>query len=313
MIRIFHWFLVALFIALFITGNNNNGGNAIHIISGYLLTSFVLARIVWGFMGNENALWHNYLYSPKSTFNYLLKLSSLTPVKFKAHNPAGGTMILIMIIMLVAIITSGLLIQSLFELEGIFLLLATYVNDSQALIIKDIHFFLSYILLVTIGFHISGVIYSSYIYKANLPIMMVTGKITFFNKKKLIMSTYKYIALLSLYAFNVHSGAIDFNQLYRSWGVDITTINTTQGEQLWKRELIPNKSCTSCHTNNLKKNGTHVKTKKLIKPMSPKINQKRLTNTKKINKWLKRNCKFTYKRECTAAEKVNFIEFIRRN
>jgi len=181
MIRIFHWFLVVLFITLFMTGNNNNGGDTIHIISGYLLTSFVLARIVWGFMGNENALWHHYLYSLKTTFNYLLKLSSLTPAKFKIHNPAGSTMILIMIIMLVAIIISGLLIQSLFELEGIFLLLATYVNDSQALIIKDIHLFLSYILLIAIGFHVSGVIYSSYIYKANFPMMMITGKITFFN------------------------------------------------------------------------------------------------------------------------------------
>lgn len=184
MIRIFHWCLVALFIILFMTGNNNDGGDAMHIISGYLLTSFVLARIVWGFMGNENALWHNYLYSLKTTFNYLLKLSSLTPVKFTTHNPAGSTMILIMIIMLVAITISGLLVHSLFELEGIFLLLATYVNDSQALIIKDIHFFLSYILLIAIGFHISGVIYSSYIYKANFPMMIITGKITFFNNDK---------------------------------------------------------------------------------------------------------------------------------
>lgn len=47
MTRIFHWFLVVLFITLFMTGNNNNGGDAIHIISGYLLTSFVLTRIIW--------------------------------------------------------------------------------------------------------------------------------------------------------------------------------------------------------------------------------------------------------------------------
>jgi hypothetical protein len=127
------------------------------------------------------------------------------------------------------------------------------------------------------------------------------------------MNLYKYIAILSLYAFNVHSETIDFNQLYRSWGVDIATINTNQGESFWTRKLISNKSCASCHTNNLQKNGVHVKTKKLIKPMSPKINPKRLTDIKKINKWLKRNCKFTYKRECTAIEKVNFITFIRKN
>lgn len=62
------------------------------------------------------------------------------------------------------------------------------------------------------------------------------------------MKLYKYMIILPLYAFNVHSETIDFNQLYRSWGVDITMIDTTQGEQLWKQELISNKSCTSCHT-----------------------------------------------------------------
>lgn len=82
-----------------------------------------------------------------------------------------------------AVIISGLLIQSLFELEGIFLLLTTYISDSQAFIIKEIHLLLSYILLIAIGFHISGVVYSSYIYKANLPIMMVTGKLHFFNNE----------------------------------------------------------------------------------------------------------------------------------
>lgn len=76
------------------------------------------------------------------------------------------------------------------------------------------------------------------------------------------MNLYKYIAILSLYAFNAHSETIDFNQLYRSWGIDIATINTNQGGVFWTRKLIPNKSCASCHTNNLKKNGAHVRTKK---------------------------------------------------
>lgn len=127
------------------------------------------------------------------------------------------------------------------------------------------------------------------------------------------MNLYKYITILFLCTFNVHAETIDFNQLYRSWGIDIATITTDQGESFWTIELIPGKSCASCHTDNLKKNGAHVITKKLIKPLSPKINPKRLTDTKKINKWLKRNCKFTYKRECTAVEKVNFIVFIRNN
>lgn len=98
--------------------------------------------------------------------------------------------------------------------------------------------------------------------------------------------------MLPLYVFNIRS-EIKISTNCILIGVDIATINTTQGALFWKRELMPNKSCTSCHTNDLKKNGAYAtRTKKLIKSMSPKINQKRLTDTKK-NKWLKRNYKFS--------------------
>lgn len=89
-----------------------------------------------------------------------------------------------MMTMLVAIVISGLLIQGLFEFNGIFLSFVTYFNDPQAFIAKEIHLVLSYTMLIAISFHIVGVLYSSYIYKANLPMMMITGETTVFNKKK---------------------------------------------------------------------------------------------------------------------------------
>jgi len=41
--------------------------------------------------------------------------------------------------------------------------------------------------------------------------------------------------------------------------------------------------------------------------MSPSVNPDRLTDSKKVNKWFKRNCKWTLGRECTAQEKSNFF------
>ncbi len=108
--------------------------------------------------------------------------------------------------------------------------------------------------------------------------------------------------------------AVDFNQLYNSWSNDPTiTYSANTGKQLWSKEILPGKSCESCHGSDLTQPGKHTRTNKIIKPLSPKINPKRLTKVKKINKWLKRNCKFTYKRECSPEEKMSFIEFIRLN
>jgi len=76
-----------------------------------------------------------------------------------------------------------------------------------------------------------------------------------------------------------------------------------QGRDLWHNKTAEGRSCTSCHGDSLKRIGRHEKTAKLIEPMAPSVNSERLTSRKKINKWLLRNCKWTYRRECTAAEK----------
>ncbi len=124
----------------------------------------------------------------------------------------------------------------------------------------------------------------------------------------------RYLLVLVLCTSAIHAKSVDFDQLYQSWSDNIpASANATKGKELWSYELIPGKSCASCHGDDLSQTGSHVKTNKLIKPLSPKTNPKRLTKVRKINKWLKRNCKFSYKRECTPEEKVSFIEFIRNN
>ena len=69
-------------------------------------------------------------------------------------------------------------------------------------------------------------------------------------------------------------------------------------------------SCTSCHGTNLKATGKHVITDKPIEPLAPAANPERFTDLKKVEKWFKRNCKEVVGRECTAAEKADFIQFV---
>ena len=68
--------------------------------------------------------------------------------------------------------------------------------------------------------------------------------------------------------------------------------------------------CTSCHGKNLSVEGKHVVTDKRIAPLSPAANPERFTSAKKVEKWFKRNCTEVVGRECTAAEKADFIQFV---
>ncbi len=73
-------------------------------------------------------------------------------------------------------------------------------------------------------------------------------------------------------------------------------------------QKMPN--CTVCHGKNLKVDGKHVITDKRIDPLAPAANPERFTSTAKVEKWFKRNCKEVVGRECTAAEKADFIQFV---
>jgi cytochrome c553 len=71
------------------------------------------------------------------------------------------------------------------------------------------------------------------------------------------------------------------------------------------------RSCATCHTSDLTARGKHVETGKIIEPLSPAVNAKRLTDARQIEKWFTRNCKWVLGRECTASEKGSFLLFIR--
>ena len=86
-------------------------------------------------------------------------------------------------------------------------------------------------------------------------------------------------------------------------------------KKMWTQRYQDNKagkarSCASCHTYNLRKIGKHVRTNKAIEPLAPSINSERLIDAKKIEKWFKRNCKWTIGRECSPQEKSDFLIYI---
>ncbi|MDH5545243.1 MAG: DUF1924 domain-containing protein [Gammaproteobacteria bacterium] len=93
-------------------------------------------------------------------------------------------------------------------------------------------------------------------------------------------------------------------------------VSAARGEQMWSQQHQSSedgkmRSCTSCHSKDLRTAGKHVKTGKTIDPLAPSANRERLTDVAKIEKWFRRNCKWTMGRECTVQEKADFLSYIR--
>ena len=90
--------------------------------------------------------------------------------------------------------------------------------------------------------------------------------------------------------------------------------DTKRGEKIFTSKHIGKKgkevSCTSCHNIDLSKEGKNIFTNKVIEPLSPKTNPKRLTSIKEVKKWLRRNFKDVYIKEGSAQEKGDVLYYI---
>jgi hypothetical protein len=133
------------------------------------------------------------------------------------------------------------------------------------------------------------------------------------------MLFHKYLCIVvmgfSMTSTAFASTAVDnLLQEYRDQGA--SEFSAEAGKLFWDQKHYSastnqQRSCTSCHTANLKQAGKHATTGKEIDPMAPSVMSKRLTNEKKIRKWFRRNCNWTLGRECGAQEKANILMYLR--
>lgn len=86
--------------------------------------------------------------------------------------------------------------------------------------------------------------------------------------------------------------------------------SAAHGETFFKAKHGGEWSCASCHTDNPATQGKHAKTDKIIKPLAPAADAERFTETKKVEKWFKRNCNDVLERECTAQEKGDILAYL---
>ena len=86
--------------------------------------------------------------------------------------------------------------------------------------------------------------------------------------------------------------------------------NAVKGEAFFKASHGLEWQCTSCHGKSPMTSGRHASTDKAIEPLAPAANAKRFTDSAKVEKWFRRNCKDVLARECTAAEKADVLAWL---
>jgi cytochrome b len=172
-VRIFHWLLVILFAAAYITHILGTDYFIYHLWSGYAMLVLVSFRILWGFVGSYYARFSNFVRNPIATIKYAFSVLKKTDQHHAGHNPLGALMVIALLL--------GLLVQAvtgLFTNDEIFNLgpLYTYVSDELSLSLTSLHRQLYYWILGAVILHIAAVLIHQFLKREKIINAMFTGE-----------------------------------------------------------------------------------------------------------------------------------------
>ncbi len=180
LVRIGHWVLVGAFFTAYFTENELL---SVHVWAGYVVGGFILIRVAWGFAGTTHARFRDFLYGPRAALSYLGMLFRGQGRRYLGHSPAGGVMVILLLMALAAVTLSGLMVYAYDQQAGP---LATFVvspgelpdDEFEALeeFWEEAHEILVNLTLLLIFLHIFGVLLASFMHKENLVRAMVFGK-----------------------------------------------------------------------------------------------------------------------------------------
>lgn len=186
LVRLFHWMLVAAFcVAYFAQGEpfesfqNQLDGEWLQIVhawAGYTIAGLLLFRLIWGFLGPRTARFADFVHGPRVTLGYAKDVLTLRAPRYLGHNPAGGAMIVVLLLSLTATVAAGLALYGADKGLGPLAELLANSSDSTIHFIEEAHEFFANFTLFLVAGHLVGVVWESLLHRENLARAMITGR-----------------------------------------------------------------------------------------------------------------------------------------
>src|SRR5665213_1286291 len=158
-VRIFHWGLAASFLVAFLTRHD---AGALHYWAGGAAAVLVLLRLVWGILGARYARFAQFVRGPTTILSYLRDILTGREARYLGHNPAGGAMVIALMLVMLATAATGYL-QTTDQFFG----------DET---VQKLHDVLGNGLLLLVLAHLAGVALASLRHRENLVRAMITGR-----------------------------------------------------------------------------------------------------------------------------------------
>jgi cytochrome b len=190
-VRFAHWTIaIGFFLAYF----SEDDLLSLHVWAGYTIGVLAVLRVAWGLIGPSHARFEDFIYRPDKVFSYLAQLLTFRAKRHLGHSPAGGAMVLTLLVGLAATVWSGLEVYAIEENAGPLAAIAAdaergprvlrvnAVEDDEAgpqgrdgKMWEEVHEVSANVMLVLVVLHIAGVMLASFVHRENLTRAMVTG------------------------------------------------------------------------------------------------------------------------------------------
>lgn len=191
-VRIFHWTVVLGFLVAYVSEGEPL---SLHAWAGYVVGAAVVLRIVWGFIGSPHARFSDFVFPAGKIMSYLFAEMRFRARRFIGHSPAGGAMVLALLVGLMATTISGATLLAVQDGSGPFSSFIEKVESTPRAIPsaaqvgegdesesptvelwEEIHEIFANVMLLLVTLHIGGVVLASFSHRENLVAAMLDGR-----------------------------------------------------------------------------------------------------------------------------------------
>jgi len=158
LVRVFHWALVTFYAVAWIAADE---WDRLHDVAGYGVAALVGLRVVWGLIGTRNARFSDFIFRPSAVVAYLKDAALFRAKRYLGHNPAGGAMVIAMLLSLAAVSATGIMMTSD----------AFWASEW----VEEVHEIAANLTLVLVALHLAGVVLASFEQRENLVAPMFNG------------------------------------------------------------------------------------------------------------------------------------------
>lgn len=158
LVRLVHWSLAGV---ILFNGLIGNPETALHREVGYIALGLVLARLLWGLVGSDNARFSAFPPSPRRALAHLGDIRKGRAVVHKSHNPLGALMVYNIWATVLGLVATG------------------YMMGTRMFFgynwVQELHEALFSWMMISVALHLAGVAFDNYRTKVGLVPAMITG------------------------------------------------------------------------------------------------------------------------------------------